>query len=170
MREDLDKRTKRIAIDGMLCAIAIIFGYIETVIPINFGVPGIKLGLANVVILFAITTYRPVDAIMISIIRVMVVGFLFGNLNSIIFSLAGAIGSLCIMWFINKFQNVHIIIVSLFGAVFHIVGQLGIGIMWYPIKVLMYYGLFLLVAAVVTGIINGMIVDMVKRCIYNKLI
>ena len=166
----MDRTAKRIAIDGMLCAIAIIFGYIETIIPINLGIPGIKLGLANVVILFVITTYKTSDAIMISIIRVMVVGLLFGNVNSIMFSLAGAICSLCIMYCINKLQTVSVIIVSLFGAILHIVGQLCIGIIWYPVKVLMYYGLFLLVAAVVTGIINGMIVDMVKRCIYNKLI
>ncbi len=170
MENRYDSKTKRIALDGMFAALGIILGYVETLIPVSFAIPGIKLGLANIVVLYVLLTMKPTDAITVSVIRVLAVGFMFGNMNSIIYSISGALFSFAIMWGMLKFSYFHVIVVSVFGALFHVLGQLLAGVFWYPVNVLFYYGMFIVIAAVVTGIINGIIVDTAKRYIYNKLI
>lgn len=76
---------------AMLVALAIIFSYVEFMIPINLGIPGIKLGLANLVIVIALYTLKLSDVWIISILRILIIGFMFGSGMSIIYSLAGAI-------------------------------------------------------------------------------
>ena len=88
---------KRIANMAMLVALAIIFSYVEFMIPINLGIPGIKLGLANLVIVIALYTLKLSDVWIISILRILIIGFMFGSGMSIIYSLAGAIVSLIVM-------------------------------------------------------------------------
>ena len=88
---------KKTAYMGLFAAVAIIFGYVESLFPVFAGIPGIKLGLANLVTVFILYTYSYKEAAMISFIRILVIGFLFGNLFSILFSLAGAALSLACM-------------------------------------------------------------------------
>lgn len=151
--------SRKIAFGGLLTALAIIFSYIEYLIPLSVGIPGIKLGLANIVVLFALYNTKSTEAFSINIIRVVVIGVLFGNMTSIVFSLCGATLSFVMMYILHRFTSRHIIVVSVCGAIAHIIGQLVAGIVWYPIKVLMYYGLFLLIAAFVTGLIIGILVN-----------
>ena len=80
---------KRIANMAMLVALAIIFSYVEFMIPINLGIPGIKLGLANLVIVIALYILKLSDVWIISILRILIIGFMFGSGMSIIYSLAG---------------------------------------------------------------------------------
>ena len=92
---------KKTAYLGLFSAIAIIFGYVESLLPIFIGIPGIKLGLANLAILFLLERYSFREAAMVSVIRILVIGFLFGNMFSIIYSLSGAALSLACMTFMK---------------------------------------------------------------------
>ena len=94
--------TKKIANIAMLVALAIIFSYVELLIPINIGIPGVKLGLANLVIVIALYSLDMGDVWLISLVRIVLVGFMFGSLMSIAYSLAGAIVSLIAMMIIKK--------------------------------------------------------------------
>ena len=96
---------KRIAKMSMLVALAIIFSYIEFLIPINLGVPGIKLGLANLVIVIALYTMNTMDVWLISVLRILILGFMFGSGMSIIYSIAGAVLSLIVMCIIKRIKG-----------------------------------------------------------------
>ena len=108
---------------SMLVALAIIFSYIEFLIPINLGIPGMKLGLANLVIVIALYILKISDVWIISILRILIMGFMFGSGMSIIYSLAGAVVSLIVMSVIKKIGGFSIIGVSMAGAVCHNMGQ-----------------------------------------------
>ena len=79
----------RVAYFGVFTALALILSYVETLIPVSFGIPGVKLGLANLVIVIALYRLRLSEAFLLSVVRVLLSGFLFGNYFSIIYSLAG---------------------------------------------------------------------------------
>ena len=82
---------KKIANLGLFAAVAIIFGYVESLIPFFAGIPGMKLGLANLAVLFILEKYTWKEAALVSAVRIVVIGFMFGNLFSILYSLAGAV-------------------------------------------------------------------------------
>ena len=92
-----ENKIRKLAWMGLLSSLAIIFGYVEMLLPVFTGIPGIKLGLANLVTVFVLYTYTYKEAAAVSAIRIIVIGFLFGNLFSILFSLAGAGFSLLCM-------------------------------------------------------------------------
>ena len=92
----------RVAYFGVFTALALIFSYVETLIPINFGIPGIKLGLANLIIIIALYKMSVKEAYVLSVVRVVLAGFIFGNLFSIIYSLAGGLLSLTVMTLLKK--------------------------------------------------------------------
>lgn len=117
---------KRIANMAMLVALAIIFSYVEFMIPINLGIPGIKLGLANLVIVIALYILKLSDVWIISILRILIIGFMFGSVMSIIYSLAGAIVSLIVMMLVKKINGFSIMGVSMIGAVCHNLGQIAV--------------------------------------------
>ena len=117
-------KTKKIANLGLLIALAFVFSYIEFLIPVNIGVPGAKLGLANLVIIVAIYTLNERDAFVLSMIRIVLVGFTFANLASMLYSLAGGILSFIAMVIAKKTQKLSITGVSVLGGVFHNIGQI----------------------------------------------
>ena len=87
----------RVAYFGVFTALALIFSYIETLIPINLGIPGVKLGLANLIIVIALYKIRLPEVYLLSVVRVLLSGLIFGNYFSIIYSLAGGLLSLTVM-------------------------------------------------------------------------
>ena len=87
---------------GLFAAVAIIFGYVESLVPVFTGIPGIKLGLANLAVLFILDRYSVKEAALVSVVRILVIGFMFGNLFSILYSLAGAALSLTVMELLKK--------------------------------------------------------------------
>ena len=148
---------KRIAKMSMLVALAIIFSYIEFLVPINLGVPGIKLGLANLVIVIALYTMNTVDVWLISILRILILGFMFGSGMSIIYSIAGAMLSLLVMCIIKRIKGFSIVGVSIAGGVCHNIGQVLVAMMVVETTGILYYMPALLVAGVITGAIIGII-------------
>ena len=87
---------------GLFAAVAIIFGYVESLIPVFAGIPGVKMGLANLAVLFILDRYSWREAALVSVVRILVIGFMFGNLFSILYSLAGAALSLAVMTFMKR--------------------------------------------------------------------
>ena len=151
------KHTHKIAYLSIFSALAIIFGYVETLFPIFIGIPGIKLGLANLAVLFILHRYSWKDAALVSVIRIIVIGFMFGNMFSILYSLAGAALSILVMTLIKCRTQFSTIGVSVAGGVSHNVGQLIVAMLIVENTSLIYYAPALLVSGVVTGCLIGIL-------------
>lgn len=154
----------KVAYFGVFTALALIFSYLETLIPIQFGVPGVKLGLANLIIVIALYRMKLSEAYLLSIVRVLLAGFIFGNYFSIIYSLAGGLLSLTVMALLRKKGGFSVIGVSIAGGVFHNIGQLIVASVIVETFSVMYYVPVLLIAGLVTGLLIGIASDgMLKR-------
>ena len=90
---------------GLFSAVAIILGYVESLVPVFAGIPGIKLGLANLGVLFILKKYSFREAALVSVVRILVIGFMFGNLFSILYSLAGGILSFLVMLLLKQIKG-----------------------------------------------------------------
>ena len=142
---------------ALLTAAAVVLGYVERLIPMPGSIPGIKLGLANTVLLHAIYLLDTRSAFVLMILKVGLSGLLYAGVSAMMFSLGGGLCSLVMMLLVKKLGggNVSIIGVSVVGAVFHNVGQTAVAALMVNTAALMGYVPFLLVAAVVTGILTG---------------
>lgn len=155
---------KKTAYLGLFAAVAIIFGYVESLIPFFAGIPGIKLGLANLAVLFILEKYTWREAAFVSAIRIIVIGFLFGNMFTIIYSLAGAALSLTIMTLMKKISGFGILGISVAGGVSHNIGQLIVAALIVENTSLLYYAPLLLISGVVTGLLIGILTrEVLKR-------
>lgn len=157
----------RVAYFGVFTALALMFSYIETMIPIQFGVPGIKLGFANIMIVIMLYKSSAKEALLLSIVRIMLSGFLFGNLSSILYSIAGGVLSLGIMTLLKKQGGFSVIGVSVAGGVSHNVGQLIVAMLVVETYQVGYYFPVLLVAGVLTGLGIGVVSQEVLKRIKN---
>lgn len=157
----------RVAYFGVFTALALMFSYIETMIPIRFGVPGIKLGFANIMIVIMLYKGSTKEALLLSIVRIMLSGFLFGNLSSILYSIAGGVLSLGIMTLLKKQGGFSVIGVSVAGGVSHNVGQLIVAMLVVETYQVGYYFPVLLVAGVLTGLGIGVVSQEVLKRIRN---
>ena len=159
-------KQKKIAYMGLFAAIAIIFGYVESLIPFFAGIPGIKLGLANLAVLFILETYTWKEAALVSMVRILVIGFMFGNMFSILYSMAGAALSLTVMTLMKRFSGFSILGVSVAGGVSHNIGQLIIAALIVENTSLFYYAPVLLISGVITGILIGILTGEVTKRIH----
>ena len=156
---------------SLLIAFSTVLSLIESVIPIFNGyIPGLKLGLANIIILFVLYNYSFKDSLYVSIIRVFIVGILRTGLFSInfFFSLSGAVLSIIMMHIFKKTTKLSIIGISIIGSIFHSLGQILIAILFIKNINMIYYLPWLLLFSIPTGIITGMISKEIIRCL-NKI-
>lgn len=154
-----------------MAALAIIFGYVEMLLPVFFVVPGMKLGLANLVTVFVLYRYWAKEAAVISLIRIVVIGFLFANLFSILYSLAGAALSLLCMTAARRFSGLSIVGVSILGGVTHNLGQLIVAALVVENGNVFYYFPALLISGLVTGALIGIVTgEILKRTTGRKSI
>ena len=157
-------RKNRAAVFGVFTALALIFSYVELLIPINFGIPGAKLGLANLVIVIVLYKTDWKEALLLSVVRIILAGFLFGNLFGILYSLAGGILSLAVMTLLKKTGAFSVIGVSMAGGVSHNVGQLIIAMLVVETYAVGYYLPVLLITGLITGTLIGIAGrEMLKR-------
>lgn len=140
---------------ALLTAVAVVLGYIEHLIPMPGGIPGIKLGLANTVLLYAIYLLDAKSAFLLMVLKVGLSGLMYGGVSAMMFSFGGGLCSLVMMLLMKKLGGVSIIGVSVVGAVFHNVGQTAVAAFMVNTAALMGYVPFLLVAAVITGVLTG---------------
>ncbi len=160
-------KTKKIAIYGLLIALAFIFSYIDSLIPFPFGVPGMKLGLANLVVLAALYSLGVKESFVLSIVRIILVGFTFRALSMLAFSLAGGILSWLMMVLFKKNNWFSIVGVSIIGGISHNVGQIIVAIFYVSNIMIIYYLPFLLVSGVITGVLIGILGSMVVNRLKN---
>ena len=148
---------------GMLTAIAMVFGYVESIIPLPVGIPGIKLGLANIIILFVIYRYGIREASLVSVARIVLSGLMFTGMWSILYGISGTACAIMVMSLAKFKLKLSVITVSVLGAMAHISGQMvvaGLNVGFGPVA---GYALYLLLASVIFGAIIGTISDILIR-------
>lgn len=153
---DLKKITKL----SMLISLSVVISIIESYIPIfNNIIPGLRLGLSNVIILYVLYKYSFKESIYVSLVRVLLVGLLRTGLFSItfFFSLSGAILSIISMYIVKKIKLLSIIGVSIVGSITHSIGQILIAILLLKNNTIIYYLPYLLIFSIPTGILTGII-------------
>lgn len=155
---------RRTALLGLFSTLAIILGYIELLIPL--GIPGVKLGLANLAILFILMRYSWREALLVSAVRIIVTGFLFANASSILYSLAGASLSLAVMALLKKPRLFSIFGISMAGGVSHNIGQLLVAMAVVGNVSLVYYAPVLLLSGLLTGLFIGWLTAQVQKRVH----
>ena len=156
-----------VATYGMLIGKAFNFSYVEAIIPIPIPVPGVKLGLANLVTIVGLYTVGVGGTAAVSLIRIVLVGFTFGNASSMIYSLAGGALSLILMILVRKTGWFSQIGVSIVGGIGHNIGQLSIAALIVQTAGVFYYLPFLMVAGVVAGAVIGLLGGLVTERIQS---
>ncbi len=152
----------------MLSALAMVFGYVEALIPFSFGVPGMKLGIANLVIVVSLYLLPTYQVFFIQLIRIVLISFLFGNMSMMMYSLAGGILSFLVMRFVKKTGIFSIIGVSICGGVSHNVGQLIMAVLAVQTIKLIYYFPMLLIGGLITGCLIGMLAQTILERIKSS--
>ena len=155
LREKMTPR--RVALCGMMVALAFILSYVEHLIPFNFGIPGVKLGLANLVVLLALYTLDLRDTFVIAVIRIILTGMTFGGLFSMLYSLAGGLLSFVLMAFLSRKNLLGTTGVSICGGIAHNIGQLLVAMCVLETGNVWYYFPVLLISGAITGTLIGLV-------------
>lgn len=154
---------KRVAKVGVFVALAMVFSYIEVLIPFSVGIPGVKLGLANLVIVIGLYWMTPQETFLISMIRILLMGLLFGSGVSLTYSLAGGLLSFCMMLVLKKSKLFSMIGVSIIGGVSHNIGQIiAAAVVLESVKIATYLPV-LIVAGIMTGAVIGIVAGRILR-------
>lgn len=146
---------KKTVLLGFLLALSMILSYIESILPFSVGIPGIKLGLPNLIVVLLLYTYGAKEAFTVNLARILLSGFLFGNLYSILYALAGALCSFCLMLLLRNIKYLSIAGVSIGGGVFHNIGQILVAMFVVDTFAPAFYLPFLMIAGAVTGFLIG---------------
>ena len=159
--------TKKTAFIGIAISLAMILSFVESQIPAFVAIPGVKVGLPNLVIVFLLYKFGWKDAALVNILRVVLVSLLFGNVQTLSFSLAGAVLSLIGMILLKKSEKFSPIAVSIVGGILHNVGQILTACIWTATPGIAYYLPVLLlsgtIAGVVIGLVGGMLVERLDK-------
>jgi heptaprenyl diphosphate synthase len=156
-------RGRMVAYAGLLTALALIFSYVEAILPFQVGIPGVKLGIANLVVLITLYLFGARSALLINLLRIFLAGFLFSGVFGILYSLAGGLLSLGLMVLLKKTGLFSLIGISVAGGVMHNVGQLlTAALIIENIRVFVYFPV-LLFSGIVCGIIVGTVAWLVLR-------
>lgn len=159
----------RTAYMGLLLALALILSYVETLIPFQFGIPGIKLGLANLAVVLCLYLFDWKKTFFLTTIKALLSGLLFGNLFMIAYSLAGAWFSAFFMMLLKKSRWFHVPVVSAAGGVMHNLGQLFVAALVVETYGVLYYMPVLITAGLVTGLVIGIAAALVLPYIENVM-
>lgn len=155
--------THRISMYAMYTALAFVFSYIESLIPLSIGIPGVKPGFANIVILLVVCSSGHItDAYSIAVIRVVLTGLTYGNLSTMIYALAGTLLATTSMLISKNSGLLSTTGISIIGGIAHNIGQLIAAIIMLSTAGLIYYLPVLVISGLVTGMVTGIITD---KCI-----
>ena len=155
-------KTKKLTLLAMLTAAAMILSYVESLLP-SIGVPGVKMGLANIAVIFALYRLGWREALGVSLVRVGMVTMLFGSLSALLYSLAGAALSLIVMALLKKWDRFSHVGVSVAGGVAHNAGQILMAMWLLGNARLVYYYPILVISGVAGGILTGLTAAMLIR-------
>ena len=161
------KYVRQITTMGMLVALAMVLGFVETLIPINLGIPGMKLGLANIVVVIALFLFDIKTAVVVSILRIILIAMTFGNMSMMFYSIAGASLSLLSMIAISKIKSFSLISVSIVGGIMHNVGQIICAAFVVRTNGVFTYLPVLIIAGLVSGALIGIVAGLISVRLTN---
>ena len=157
-------RTQRIALCGLLIAMMLVLGFVESRIPINAGIPGIKLGLSNGVLIFAVYMLDLPTAWLLMLLKVTLSGLLFGGFNTIMYALAGGVLSMLTMSLLSRVKDMHPVTVSMAGGAMHNVGQVALAmVILSQTSQLLYYMAILIIVGLACGALTGIVAASVMK-------
>ncbi|MCR4675089.1 MAG: Gx transporter family protein [Lachnospiraceae bacterium] len=157
-------KSKKIALFGLLIALAFVLSYIESLIPVFIAIPGVKLGLTNLVVLIALINFGKKEALFINVIRIILVGLSFGNAYSLLYSLAGGILSFAAMSLLLRKKTFSTLGISVAGGVCHNIGQIVVASFVLETGALVYYLPVLMISGTIAGVLVGILCgEIVKR-------
>ena len=157
----MNGKSKKVAFFALLVALAFVFSYPESLIPFHFGIPGIKLGLANLVVVTALYTVGEKQAFAVSVIRIILSGLTFGGVFSLVYSLAGGILSFLAMLIAKRCRALSVTGVSVIGGSIHNIGQLIAAAIVMETPSIAYYLPVLLLSGAVTGAVIGVVGNLI---------
>jgi heptaprenyl diphosphate synthase len=153
---------------AFIAAFAMILSFVESRIPAFVAIPGVKVGLANIAVIFTLYKLGVKEAIAISMVRVLLISMLFGSPVSLIYSISGATLSLLSMVLLKKFTPLTEVTISVTGGVMHNVGQIAAASFMLSTNVVVYYLPFLLVSGTIAGVVVGIAsAILIKRVKFN---
>ncbi len=154
MRKDKRFSTRTVALCGLLTAMMLVLGFIESLIPVSFAIPGIKLGLSNSVLMFALYVLDAPIAFLLMLLKVILSGLLFGGVSAMMYAMAGGITSMLVM-ILFKHLKFSMPVVSMLGAVAHSAGQVLLAMVILQTSQLLYYLAILTLISLLTGAVTG---------------
>ncbi|EEC57092.1 heptaprenyl diphosphate synthase component I [[Bacteroides] pectinophilus ATCC 43243] len=158
----MKKNSRLVAFCGIFTALAMIFSYVEMLLPISIGVPGAKLGLANIAVLVVLYVAGGRTAFCVDILRIVLTSILFGNMAAFIFSISGGMLSIIVMILLKKSGRFSMLGVSVAGGTAHNIGQIAAAAVVVGTAKIAYYLPVLLITGVITGIVNGCVARIIK--------
>lgn len=156
------KKTKRLVLLAMLTAVAMILSYVESLLP-SVGIPGVKMGLANIAVIFALFRFGWKEAAALSLVRVVLVSLLFGSVGAMLYSLAGAVLSLAVMALLRRIDRFSTVGISVAGGVAHNAGQILMAMLILQTKQLLDYLPVLAVSGIAGGVLTGLAAALLIR-------
>lgn len=156
------KKTKRLVLLAMLTAVAMILSYVESLLP-SVGIPGVKMGLANIAVIFALFRFGWKEAAALSLVRVVLVSLLFGSVGAMLYSLAGAVLSLAVMALLRRIDRFSTVGISVAGGVAHNAGQILMAMLILQTKQLLGYPPVLAVSGIAGGVLTGLAAALLIR-------
>lgn len=156
------KKTKRLVLLAMLTAVAMILSYVESLLP-SVGIPGVKMGLANIAVIFALFRFGWKEAAALSLVRVVLVSLLFGSVGAMLYSLAGAVLSLAVMALLRRIDRFSTVGISVAGGVAHNAGQILMAMLILQTKQLLGYLPVLAVSGIAGGMLTGLAAALLIR-------
>lgn len=159
-------KNSKLTFMSLFICLGLIFSYIELQIPYFLPVPGIKLGLANIVSVVVLYMYGLRESLIINILRILIINLLFGTILSFLYAIVGGTLSIFTMFFLKKVESFSKKFVSVMGGISHNLGQIFVAIMIIETKEIIYYLPIMIISACVSGFIIGLISDK----IYEKMI
>lgn len=148
---------KSVALLGICAALAMVLSYVESLIPLSFAVPGIKLGLANIAIVFVLYKLGAKESVLVSALRIIWMAILFGNFMTLAYSVAGAVLSLTAMILLKRSERFSAVGVSVIGGILHNTGQILVAMLVMETAQIVYYLPVLCISGIAAGVAVGVV-------------
>ena len=160
---------QRVAVSGLLTSLMLVLGLIERQFPLTAAIPGIKLGLANLVVVVALYLLNARQALMISVVRILLVSFTFGNMAALLYSITGGLLSFAVMVLCRRIKGLSTMSVSVAGGISHNIGQILVAVFVVKNLNLLFYLPVLMIAGIITGLLIGLVAGLIIPSVRKAL-
>lgn len=157
------KRLQRLTLSALLLAMMLVLGFVESQLPAAPGIPGVKLGLSNGVLIFAIYMLGIPSAFALMIMKVLLSGMMFGGVSAMMYAFAGGALSMLLMSLLSRMKGVHVVVVSMIGGLAHNVGQVALAMLLVNTPQLLYYMAILMIVGLACGALTGTCATLVMK-------